>query len=62
MPLPTEGDVQELRHEAAALGTATAQWTDQQMRDVLTACPDIDFAAIALGMDPRPGWLRIILE
>jgi hypothetical protein len=50
--------IQELRNEAVARGARMGHVTDLALQRVLEVTEgDVDFAATALAMEKRPGWV-----
>lgn len=60
MPTTISHEVRELK---VLLGSALAddRVTDNGLARVLVECPDIDLAATALTMSPRPGWVAALV-
>jgi hypothetical protein len=52
----------ELRREAAAKGAELGSASRAQLRTLLAAADgDVDLAAEAAALEPRPGWVAVIL-
>jgi hypothetical protein len=54
-------DVRALREQILERGGRTAGISDVMLRAVLSKTDDVDLAATAITMCPRPAWVRIII-
>lgn len=56
-----DADVRRLQEAIVERGGRTAGVKRQDLKRLLATCPDVDLAATAVMMEPRPGWLAAIL-
>jgi hypothetical protein len=58
----TSEDIAELRREAAAKGAVTAHLSEHELGELISRTHgDIDLAAAALSLSPRPDWLTALV-
>jgi hypothetical protein len=58
----SQGDLAELRCEAAAHGADLGMVPDFRLREIVAYIGDVDLAACALALNPQPLWVRAILH